>query len=469
MSRRKKIVEKIRIEKVADKGKGMGFHDGKVVFVEKTVPGDLVDVRLTRNRKKFSEGYPLEFHEYSKDRVEPFCEHFGHCGGCRWQNLPYSKQLDYKTQIAAESMQHIGKLHDLETLPSLGAEPDRYYRNKLDFTFSDRRWLTQEQVETGEVFERDALGFHVPRHFDRVLDISHCHLQPEPSNKIRVFVRRRAIELGIPFFNPREHTGNMRNLTVRNNRAGDFMVILSVVQLTAPVKVLLDELAKEFAELKSIFYVENTKGNSTTFDLEMVLHSGVDHITETLTSPEGPIQYRIGPKSFFQTNPSQTEVLYDLAAKYAEIGPQDRVYDLYTGLGSIALFLAKQAKEVIGIELIEDAIADAKANAKLNSIDNCKFFAGDMSKMLTGEFVEEHGNPDVVITDPPRAGMHPDVVAQLAHCRARRIVYVSCNPATQARDLEWLSEQYIVRKVQPVDMFPHTFHIESIAVLDRRD
>jgi 23S rRNA (uracil1939-C5)-methyltransferase len=460
--RRVKEIQEVEISKVADKGYGLGHKDGKVIFVEQTVPGDVVDVRVYRNKKRYVLSYPLHFHKYSAQRVEPFCKHFGTCGGCKWQNLPYEVQLQHKQQLVADAMGHIGGIKDFEVKPIIGAEPNQYYRNKLEFSFSNRKWLSKDQIDSAESINRNALGFHVPRFFDKVLDIEHCYLQPEPSNRIRNFVNAYAQEHEMVYYDLQQKFGTLRNLFVRNNRAGEFMIILSVYEFNDEVKQLMDAMMEEFPELVSCNYVMSKKTNSSINDLSVQHYKGERFIIEKL----GDIEYQIGPESFFQTNPVQAEALYQKVRELAEIKSDDRVYDLYTGLGSIALYVAGECQELVGIELVEAAIEDAKKNAALNGIENCRFYAGDMVKLLSEEFLSEQGKPDVIITDPPRAGMHDKVTRRIANSGARRIVYVSCNPATQARDLQILLENYDLKELQPVDMFPHTYHVENIAVLD---
>jgi 23S rRNA (uracil1939-C5)-methyltransferase len=466
MGKRKvRELEGVAIEKVADKGYGIGYRDGKVVFVERAVPGDVVDVRLYKNKAKFAMGYPTRFTGYSPDRVEPFCAHFGTCGGCHWQNLPYERQLAAKTQLVTDAMERIAKLQGVSVRPAIGADPTVAYRNKLEFTFANQRWLTPAELAAGAERDVDTLGYHVPRFFDKILHVDRCHLQPEPSNAIRDRLRDEAVRRGLSFYDHRTREGLLRNVIIRNNRRGEFLVILVASADTTEARALLDDLAAAVPEVVSTWLVANDKPNSSIADLEARHHGGLEALEETL----GRVRYRVGPKSFFQTNPHQAETLAALAREGAGLRPEDTVYDLYTGLGSLALYVADACARVVGIEWIEEAVADARANAALNGIGNAAFHAGDMAKLLTGEFIEAHGRPDVLITDPPRAGMHDKVNRRIVESGARTVVYVSCNPATQARDLEQLGEAYAVESLQPVDMFPHTYHIENVAVLRRRD
>ncbi len=464
MARKVRELTDVAIEKVADKGFGIGYQDGKVIFVERAVPGDVVDVRLYKNKANFAKGYPIRFTGYSPDRVEPFCSHFGHCGGCHWQNLPYERQLAAKTQLVADALQRIARIQGAEVQPAIGADPIRYYRNKLEYTFSNQRWLRPDELNTGIDKWSDTLGYHVPKFFDKVLALDHCYLQADPSNAMRDFMRDTGHAMGIPFYDLRERTGVLRNLVLRNNRLGDWLVVLVASEDSPRIRELLDAFGERFPEVRSLWLMVNTKPNSSTGDLEALHHACEHAILERL----GEREYRIGPKSFFQTNPHQAEKLVALTRELAELRPDDRVYDLYTGLGSIALYVADACAEVVGVEWVEEAVADARINAERNGIGNCRFYAGDMAKLLTREFLEKQGRPDVIITDPPRAGMHERVNRRILESGARRVVYVSCNPSTQARDLEQLGEGYRIVRLQPVDMFPHTYHIENIAVLDRK-
>ncbi len=454
----------LEIVKVADKGLGMGYFEGKVIFVERTVPGDVADVQLFKSKKNFAMGFPVRFVRYSEKRIKPYCIHFGTCGGCRWQNLPYEAELEYKTQLVADALQRIARVKGAAVQPAIGANPITFYRNKLEYTFSNRRWLSREEIDGGTDASADIIGYHIPGYHDKVLDIEECHLQPGPSDAIRKFVGDLARDKGLSFYDLGRKTGLLRNLQIRNNRRGEFMVILVVQEFNKEIGELLESIAIEFPVVTSLHYALNTKSNSSMTDVDVVNFSGADHLVEHL----GEIRYRIGPRSFFQTNPNQAEVLVAKVREFAGLKPTDLVYDLYTGLGSIALYLAGQCRRVVGIEWVEEAVADARVNAAENGIGNCEFFSGDMARLLTPAFFLEQGAPDVIITDPPRAGMPDKVNRRLLESGARRIVYVSCNPVSQARDLEQLMEGYDIALLQPVDMFPRTYHIENIAVLEKK-
>ncbi|WP_394348135.1 23S rRNA (uracil(1939)-C(5))-methyltransferase RlmD [Pontibacter mangrovi] len=463
-SKKKKfeILEGVRIEDMVAEGKCLARHDNMVIFVAGVAPGDVVDLRVTRKKKKFYEAEPVHFHELSELRVQPFCEHFGTCGGCKWQHIGYDTQLYFKQKQVKDNLERIGKVPLPEFDPILGSEKTRYYRNKLEYTFSNTSWLTKEQIQSGQEFDRDALGFHIPGRFDKILDIKHCYLQPDPSNAIRLEVRKYAKEHDLPFFDIVKQEGYMRNLIIRTANTGETMVIVQVYEdRPEAMQALMEHLAATFPEITSLQYVVNSKGNETFHDLEVVCYKGLPYIHEEM---EG-IRFRVGPKSFYQTNADQAYELYKKTRELANLTGNELVYDLYTGAGTIANFVAKQALEVIGIEYVPSAIEDAKINSQINDITNTTFYAGDMKDILSDELIERHGRPDVVITDPPRAGMHEDVVQKLLQVHPNRIVYVSCNPATQARDVEWLSEKYEVTRVQPVDMFPQTHHVENIVLL----
>lgn len=465
--RRNIIFEQLEITGVADKGLGMARLDGKVVFVEKTIPGDVVDVRVQKNKSDYAMGYPIVFHKQSEKRIAAFCDHFGICGGCTWQNIDYKTQLQFKKQLVDDAFRRIGKQMELPQLPEVLPSPfEKYYRNKLEFTFSDSRWLTAEEMDTApELKDLSALGFHIPKKFDKILDIKHCYLQPALSNEIRLALKSYGIIHQLEFYNLRTHTGFLRNVIIRNTAQHQIMVIIIVAQNDeAEIKKLMQHMQVTFPEITSLYYVVNTKMNDTIYDLDMHHFSGDTFITEQIEN----IQYRLGPKSFFQTNTEQAKQLYHRTIEMAGLQKSDLVYDLYSGLGSIALLMADKCRQVIGVETVPTAVEDAKANAQLNGIDNCTFVCGNMDTMFDTAFVETYGRPDVIITDPPRAGMHKDVVMQLLMLEPRTIVYVSCNPATQARDIQLLSEKYDVTQLQPVDMFPHTFHIENIALLRKR-
>ncbi|RNI25625.1 23S rRNA (uracil(1939)-C(5))-methyltransferase RlmD [Rufibacter latericius] len=459
------VIPQLRVEEMAAEGKCISRHDNLVVFISDVAPGDVVDVRVTKKRKNYLEAVPVHFHEYSEARTQPFCEHFNVCGGCKWQHIPYDTQLFYKQKQVNDNIERIGKITGHEMLPILPSDRVSFYRNKLEFTFSGNAWLTKEQIDSGEDLDRRALGFHVPLRFDKIVDIQHCYLQPAPSNEIRLAVKNYARENNLPFFDLVKQEGFLRNLIIRTANTGDLMVIVQVFQDRPEWLIpLLDFLRQEFPQISSLHYVINSKGNETFHDLEVVCYHGDPYIHEQM---EG-LRFRVGPKSFYQTNSEQTYNLYKLTREFAVLNGHETVYDLYTGAGTIANFVARSAAQVVGIEYVASAIEDAKINSQINDITNTHFYAGDMKDVLTHDLFAKHGRPDVIITDPPRAGMHPDVVAKLLEVKASRIVYVSCNPATQARDLEMLADLYDVVKIQPVDMFPQTYHVESVALLTLR-
>ena len=457
-----KIITEVAIERIASEGKCIGHHDGKVVFVGNVAPGDIVDVRITKGKSSFMEGEAVHFHQYSKDRVEPFCAHFGTCGGCKWQHINYDLQKTYKRQQVVDQFERIAKVPIPEVLPILGSANTRYYRNKLDFTFSNKKWLTIEQIRSGEEFERNALGFHIPKMFDKIIDIDHCYLQGGPSNDVRNSLREFALQNRLSFYDIRNQVGLLRNLIIRTTSTGQTMVIVQFGEDDAEnIQLVMEFMKSKFPEITSLLYVINTKGNETFHDLELITFAGLPYIEEEM---EG-LKFRIGPKSFYQTNSDQAYELYKVARDFAELKGDEIVYDLYTGTGTIANFVAKQAKQVIGVEYVEAAIEDAKLNSEINGITNTQFYAGDMKDVLNEEFIAQHAAPDVIITDPPRAGMHEDVVKMLLRLAAPTIVYVSCNPATQARDVALLAEKYQVERIQPVDMFPQTYHVENVVRL----
>ncbi|MFC2123718.1 23S rRNA (uracil(1939)-C(5))-methyltransferase RlmD [Bacteroidota bacterium] len=466
MTKRGKIIEGITIRDYAAEARCVARVDDLVLFVEYTAPGDVVDVRITRHKKSYLEARPVKFHSYSERRSDPFCSHFGECGGCKWQHVSYNDQLTFKRQQVIDQFERLGKFIFPEVEPTIGSSSSRYYRNKLDFTFSDRRWLTFEEINNGGDLDRNGLGFHKPGQFDKVLDIEQCYLQPEPSNKIRTGIKKFSLENNIPFYNLVDHTGFLRNLIIRTSNTGGVMVILQVAsELPEFINLAMEYLKNTFQEITSLNYVVNPKGNETFFDLEVINYYGDPYIIEEM---EG-LEFRIGPKSFYQTNSQQAYQLYKTARDFAQLKNTDIVYDLYTGTGTIANFIAGQVNTVIGIDNIEEAIKDAVVNAETNGIDNVRFIPGDMKNTFTAEFVEKNGHPDVIITDPPRAGMHSNVVETLLDLSPGRIVYISCNPATQARDIGILAGMYEVKKVQPLDMFPHTHHIENIVLLERTE
>ena len=461
------LLEKVTITDVAAEGKAMARVDDLVVFVPYVVPGDVVDLQVKRKKHHYAEAEAVRFHEYSPVRAVPFCRHYGVCGGCKWQVLPYAEQLKYKQKQVVDNLTRIGKVELPEVSPIIGSQKTERYRNKLEFTFSDKRWLTAEEVRQDVVYEQmNAVGFHIPGAFDKVLAIDECWLQDDVSNRIRNAIRDYAYEHHYPFINLRTHEGMLRNLIIRTSTTGELMVIVvSKIEREEEMELfrrLLQYVADTFPEITSLLYVVNNKCNDTITDLDVHVFKGTDHIFEEM---EG-LRFKVGPKSFYQTNSEQAYELYKVARRFAGLTGSELVYDLYTGTGTIANFVARQAKKVIGIEYVPEAIEDAKVNSALNGIDNTLFFAGDMKDLLTEEFIGEHGRPDVIITDPPRAGMHPDVVDVILAAQPARIVYVSCNPATQARDLQLLDAKYRVTAVQPVDMFPHTHHVENVVRLE---
>ena len=469
MSRKKQdiILENVLIESVAAEGKALARVDGTVLFVPFAVPGDVVDVKVTKKKKNYMEGFILRIVTPSEHRIEPFCSHFGICGGCKWQPLPYQMQLQAKQQQVYDQLVRIGHLDVPEISPIIPSGKTEYYRNKLEFTFSRRRWIfSDEDPDSMTEAERCGLGFHVGKFFDKVLDIKQCYLQKDPSDRIRLFIKEYALGHGLEFFDIREHTGFLRNMFIRTAEDGSVMLIVCFYHEDAGARcALLDAVSAEFPQITSLYYVINGKANDSIADQECVLYKGEEAIYEYM---EG-LKFKIGPKSFYQTNTGQAYRLYGVAREYAALTGQETVYDLYTGTGTIAQFVSSKARKVIGIEYVPEAIADAKENARANGITNCDFYAGDMKDILTDGFVEAHGKPDVVILDPPRAGIHPDVAEVILNAEPARIVYVSCNPASQARDLAILSGKYSITAVQPVDMFPHTHHVENVVRLDLKE
>lgn len=464
--RKHPLVEGVKIIDVASEGKSLAKVDDKVLFVAHAVPGDIVDVQITKSRKQYMEGRVVSFQKLSDDRVDAFCEHFGVCGGCKWQYLPYDKQLYFKHKQVKDNLERIGKIELPEINPILASAETTFYRNKLEFTFSNKRWMTEEEIATDEKIENPkALGFHLPGRFDKILNINKCWLQAEPSNEIRNFVYRYALDNNLSFHDMRQHEGLLRNIIIRTASTGDLMVVVSFFEYDKEaISALLSAIREEFPQITSLQYVINPKLNDTINDLEIKRFHGNDYIMEEM---EG-LRFKVGAKSFYQTNSKQAYELYQITRKFAGLTGNELVYDLYTGTGTIAQFVSKDAKRVIGIEYVEDAIVDAKANAELNDIKNVEFYAGVMEKLLTPEFIDEHGKPDLIITDPPRSGMHAKVVDTILAVSPKRIVYVSCNPATQARDLQSLDAKYKVVNIQPVDMFPHTHHVENVVLLELR-
>lgn len=460
------LLEKVRIMEIGAEGNAIARIDNQVIFVPMLIPGDVVDIRVRKKRRKFMEGTVVRFHEYSPDRIKPRCAHFGVCGGCKWQHLPYEKQLQFKEKQVKDNLIRIGKVDIPDTDPILGSAEIFFYRNKLEYTFSDKRWFTREEmISDNDHINEDALGFHIPGMFDKVLDIRECHLQPEPSNAIRDAVRRYAHRKSLAFFNLRQQSGFLRNLIIRNTSTGKVMVIV-VFYLDEKERIegLLDFLASEFPQIYSLFYIINTKQNDSLADQVPVLYKGEDHLLEEMDG----LKFRIGPKSFYQTNTKQSLRLYKIAKDFAALTGNEVVYDLYTGAGTIANFIADSAQKVIGIEYIDEAVRDAAINSEINNIKNTQFFAGDIRSLLNDGFISENGKPDIIITDPPRAGMHEDVVKQIINASPGKVIYISCNPSTQARDISLMSEYYVVTRIQPVDMFPHTHHVENVILLERK-
>ena len=472
MARKKKelpLLEKVTITDVAAEGKAVAKVNELVIFVPYVVPGDVVDLQVKRKKNHYAEAVAVKFHEKSPLRTEPFCSHFGVCGGCKWQCLSYEEQLKYKQKQVFDNLTRIGKVELPEFRPILGSEKTRFYRNKLEFTFSNKRWLTEEEVKQDVKYDQmNAVGFHIPGAFDKVLAIDKCWLQDDISNQIRNAARDYAYAHNFPFFDLRTQEGLLRNIMIRTSSTGELMVVLQCKvtddEGRRKMEEILQFMADSFPQITSLMYVINNKCNDTIGDLDVEVFKGNDHIFEEM---EG-LRFKVGPKSFYQTNSEQAYNLYKVAREFAGLTGNELVYDLYTGTGTIANFVARQARKVVGIEYVPEAIEDAKVNSALNGIDNTLFYAGDMKDILTNDFIAEHGRPDVIITDPPRAGMHNDVIDVILAAEPKRIVYVSCNPATQARDLQLLDGKYKVTAVQPVDMFPHTHHVENVVQLERR-
>jgi 23S rRNA (uracil1939-C5)-methyltransferase len=458
----KKFLSNIQVIDIAEEGKGVGKSDDLVIFIDKAVPGDVVDVELLRRKKKFYEGKIQNIVKPSDHRTDPFCEHFGVCGGCKWQHLNYDAQLLFKQKSVVDALQRLAKVDTSGIEPILGSKETSYYRNKLEYTFSDKRWLTDGDMRSDEEMEMNALGYHIPGRFDKILDIQHCYLQADPSNDIRNKVREYALANKISFYNLKNHEGSLRNLIIRTSSTGELMVIVVFAYVEEEqIEGMMKFISNEFKSLKSLLYIINQKKNDTIFDQDIHVFEGADHIFENMNG----LKFKIGPKSFYQTNSDQAFELYKITKDFAGFKGNELVYDLYTGAGTIANFIAGSVKSVVGIEYVPTAIEDAKINSEINSIKNTSFFAGDMKDILNAEFINIHGKPDVVITDPPRAGMHADVVKRLLEMEAEKIVYVSCNAATQARDITLMKDKYEVSRIRPVDMFPHTQHVENVVLL----
>lgn len=465
---KKIILENLPVTGYAAEGKALARLDGKAIFITGAVPGDVADVMLTKNKKDWAEGRVLKIREYSKERVTPFCKHFGVCGGCKWQMLPYSKQLEYKQQEVEQNLKRIGKIGLPEILPIIGGDDTQHYRNKLEFTFSNKRYLLPEEISTEETIREGALGFHVPRIFDKVIDIDECFLMDDLNNRIRNTIRSFALDNNFSFYDIREHTGWLRNVIIRLCTTGELMVNICLNhEEETDRKKLFDHLLKEVPQITTLLFTINPKWNDSIYDLAPQVYFGKGYAIEKLSTGPGGDEFRfkISAKSFFQTNTRQAEKLYSITREFAALTGKEIVYDLYCGTGSIGIFVSKQAAKIIGVEVVEEAIEDAKENAALNNISHAEFFSGDVIKLCNAEFFEQHGRPDVIITDPPRAGMHEKLINKLLEIAAPKIVYVSCNTATQARDLSLLGEKYAIEKIQPVDMFPHTHHIECVVLL----
>ncbi|WP_374550056.1 23S rRNA (uracil(1939)-C(5))-methyltransferase RlmD [Flavobacterium sp.] len=463
----KVIFENITVTDAGAKGVSVAkAPDGKVIFLPNVVPGDVVDVQTFKKRKAYYEGKAIKFHQLSSNRIEPVCQHFGVCGGCKWQNMNYQQQLFYKNQEVYNNLKRIGKIQLPEFENILGSEKQFFYRNKMEFGFSNSRWMTEKEIQSGDNFDdKNALGFHIPKMWDKILDITKCHLQEDPSNAIRNEIKRFSVENELPFFDARNQEGLLRTLMIRTASTGEIMVLIQFFKENKEKReLLLNHIAETFPSITSLQYVINSKANDTLYDQDIKLFKGRDYILEEM---EG-LFFSINAKSFYQTNSAQAYELYKITREFAGLTGNEVVYDLYTGTGTIAQFVSKKAQKVIGVEAVPEAIADAKENAKRNSISNCEFFVGDMKNVFNDAFIAQHGKPDVVITDPPRDGMHKDVVEQLLKIGAPKIVYVSCNSATQARDLALMDEQYKVTRVRPVDMFPQTHHVENVVLLEKR-
>ena len=466
------IIEGLYLHAAAAKGNAIGRDsEGRVVFVKGAVPGDTVRVRVVKKKKQFIEAKLLEVTEFSEQRVAPECQHFELCGGCSWQNLKYEHQLENKFNEVVNNLKRLGHVEPEVIEPILAAPKNFFYRNKLEYSFCAERWLTDEEVKSDENFDRRAFGFHIPGRWDRVFEVEKCLLQPDPSNAIRNFISVLAKEHDWTYYHPREKTGFLRSLMLRNNSKGQFMIALQCSEdRREEIHFLLDKLKEKFPEICSIYFAINEKANDSIYDLDLIHYSGDSVLIESMPGFQGgkELHFRIGPKSFYQTNSDQASELYRVALEFADLKEEGLVYDLYTGTGTIALYLAQKAKKVIGIEGVEEAVVDARINAEKNEIENVQFFSGDMRKVLNEEFIAKHGTPEVIVTDPPREGMHPDVVQQILKINALKVIYVSCNSATQARDLSLMSDQYRIVKIKPVDMFPHTAHIENVALLIRK-
>jgi len=463
----KPLFANIKVLDAGSKGKSIAkAPDGRVIFLDNAIPGDIVDIQTFKKRKAYYQGKVINFHTYSDKRTEPVCEHFGICGGCKWQNMKYEAQLFYKQNEVKQNLERLGHINVVEYIPILGCQTPYMYRNKMEFSFSDSRWLTEDEIKSSDLkIDRRALGFHKPGMWDKIIDITNCHLQQNPSNAIRNSVKQFAIAHNLSFFNPRAQTGFLRNLMIRITSTGEVMVVIQFTKNNQKnIKLILDYLVDNFSQIKSLQYVINNKGNDSIYDQEVILYKGKNHIIEVMEN----LQFGINAKSFYQTNSAQAYELYKITRQFAGLTGKELVYDLYTGTGTIALFVSKFAKHVVGIESVPEAILDAQKNTKQNNINNTSFFVGDMAKIFTDNFIAKNGKPDVIITDPPRDGMHKNVIAQLLKILPNKIVYVSCNSATQARDLGLLQLHYVVKLSQAVDMFPQTHHVENVVLLERK-
>ena len=468
MNKKKNIlIENVTVTDAGAKGKSVAkAPDGRVIFISNALPGDVVDVQTTKKKSAYYEGFATKFHERSPLRVTPVCSHFGYCGGCKWQDMNYDSQLYYKQKEVENNLVRLGRIAIPEISPIMGSEEIYHYRNKMEFSFSDMRWLTSDEIQKADTIEnRNALGFHIAGAWDKILDIDLCYLQADPSNAIRLEIKRFALANNMPFYSPRQQTGLLRSIMIRISSTGEIMLVIQFFSADEKINLLLDHIAKTFPEITSLQYCINNKGNDAIYDQEIICYKGRDCIYEEMES----LRFKINAKSFYQTNSKQAHKLYEVARDFAGLTGNELVYDLYTGTGTIAQFVAKKARKVVGVEAVPEAIADAKDNARANGIENAVFYVGDMKNVFNDDFIKANGTPDVVITDPPRDGMHKDVVAQLLQIAAPTIVYVSCNSATQARDLSLLDELYEVVKVQPVDMFPQTYHVENVVLLKKRD
>lgn len=463
--KKNQVLQQVEITDISSEGLAIGRVNDMVVFVKGAVPGDVVDVEITRKKSNYREGKAIVFHTLSDRRTEPVCQHFGSCGGCKWQNMLYAEQLFFKHKQVEQTLRRLSKVELPEVEPILGSPNAYFYRNKMDYAFANKQWLTHEEMVENIPFA-PALGFHVPKYFDRILDIEKCHLQPDPSNEIRLAIKKFTVENGYTYFDARHKEGFMRNLIIRNTTIGEVMVIVVFFYRDdEKIEALMSHLKESFPNITSLNYIVNEKGNDTIYDQDIIVYNGTPFITEQMDK----LRFKVGPKSFYQTNPVQALNLYNTALEFAGLQGGEVVYDLYTGTGTIACFLAQTAAKVVGVEYVPEAIEDAHINAEANNLTNTRFYAGDMKDVLNDEFIAANGKPDVIVTDPPRAGMHEDVVKKIVEIGAKRVVYVSCNPATQARDLALMDEKYKVIRVKPVDMFPHTQHVENVVLLELRN